>query len=134
MHDTSHHIERLAAHLKGGEQVLFSDGQEAEALGTGTTRTLTTWFNLNQMQPDGQDPPARSLLYAQVPEHFTWQKQDRTWKRRQRQAAGGRVIGRLHTATPSEGPRFYLYLLLLDTPGAKSFEDLVTVARPGRRS
>ena len=69
--------------------------------------------------------------FAQVPEHFTRQEKTRAWKRRQRQATGERAIGRLHTATPSEGPRFYLYLLLLHCPGATSFEDLATVNPPG---
>ena len=41
-----------------------------------------------------------------------------------------RVIGRLHSANPSEGHRFYLYLLLLHRRGARSFEDLVTVTMP----
>ena len=36
----------------------------------------------------------------------------------------------MHAAVPSEGPRFYLYLLLLHIPGAKSFENLVTVQMP----
>jgi hypothetical protein len=33
----------------------------------------------------------------------------------------------MYSACPSEGPRFYLYLLLLHRKGMKSFEDLVTV-------
>ena len=41
-----------------------------------------------------------------------------------------RVIGRLHSANPSEGHRFYLYLLLIHRRGARSFEDLVTVTMP----
>ena len=56
-------------------------------------------------------------------------KQERKWRRRQRLAVAGRVIGRLHAANPTEGPRFYLYVLLLHRTGAKGFEDLVTVRR-----
>ena len=41
-----------------------------------------------------------------------------------------RAIGRLHSANPSEGQRFYLYLLLLHRRGARNFEDLVTVTMP----
>ena len=44
-------------------------------------------------------------------------------------SVANRVIGRLHSANPSEGPRFYLYLLLLHKKGATSFEDLVTITK-----
>ena len=37
---------------------------------------------------------------------------------------GERVIGRLHGALPSEGERYYLYILLLHERGATSFEHL----------
>ena len=44
--------------------------------------------NAQQAQaPDGQDPPVNTLLYSQMPEHFTWQRQSRKWQRRQRRAA-----------------------------------------------
>ena len=55
------------------------------------------------------------------------QKKERKWRRRQRLAVADRVIGKLHAANPSEGPRFYLYLLLLHKTGATRFEDLVSV-------
>ena len=32
MHDKSHHIERLAVHLEGGETIVFAGGQEQETL------------------------------------------------------------------------------------------------------
>ena len=41
--------------------------------------------------------------------------------------AGENIIRRLHAASPSEGPRFYLYLLLLHRRGVQSYEDIVTV-------
>ena len=48
-------------------------------------------------------------------------------RRRQRQLVANRVVGRLHSANPSDGPRFDLYLLLLREKGAASFGDLVAV-------
>ena len=57
-------------------------------------------------------------------------RKDGKWQRRQRMSVATRVIGRLHGANPSEGPRFYLYLLLLHKRGATNFEDLVTVTKP----
>ena len=73
------------------------------------------------------EPHARDLHYAEVPEHFTWDKKSRKWNRRKVKSVGTKVIGRMYSACPSEGPRFYLYLLLLHRKGMKSFEDLVTV-------
>ena len=130
MHDKSHNIERLAVHLKGGETIVYHDGQEEAALGAGTCTTLTAWFALNAADPDDQEPQARNLLYCQIPEHFTWHRKEQVWKRRKDKAAATKVIGRMHAAVPSEGPRFYLYLLLLHIPGAKSFENLVIVRMP----
>ena len=91
--------------------------------------TLLAWFALNAAPPDGKDPPARSLSYAEIPEHFIWVRKDRVWRRRQRKADAEKVIGRMFTANPSEGPRFYLYLLLLHKKGATSFENLVTIEK-----
>ena len=103
MHEKSHNVERLAVHLKGGETIVFAEGQEREAISSETVTTLTAWFALNREAPDGQDPPARSLSYAEVPEHFRWNNKDRRWCRRQRLSAAERVIGRLRTANPSGG-------------------------------
>ena len=80
--------------------------------------TLDAWFLLND-----KNTAARAYRYAEVPDHFTWQKNG-GWKKRVRKSVGERVIGRLHTASPSEGERFYLYLLLLHVPGATSYEFL----------
>ena len=74
MHEKSHHVERLAVHLKGGETIVFASGQETEAIAADSTTTLTAWFALNKEEPDGKLPPARSLHYTEVPEHFAWNK------------------------------------------------------------
>ena len=41
-----------------------------------------------------------------------------------RKEYGERVIGRLHGALPSEGERYYLYLLLLHEKGSTGFPEL----------
>ena len=114
---------------RGGETITFQGGQEREAVAASAKTTLTAWFSLNAEDPDGQEPQARSLHYAQIPEHFVWNEKEGKWQRRQRMSVANRVIGRLHSANPSEGPRFYLYLLLLHKKGATSFEDLVTITK-----
>ena len=74
MHDKSHNVERLAVHLKGGETITFQTGQEREAVAVGARTTLTDWFDFNAAETDGHEPQARSLHYAQIPEHFVWKK------------------------------------------------------------
>ena len=90
MHDKSHNVERLAVHLKGGETIVYHDGQEEAALGAGTCTTLTAWFALNAADPDDQEPQARNLLYCQIPEHFTWHRKEQVWKRRKDKAVDAR--------------------------------------------
>ena len=127
MHKKSHHIERLAVHVPNMETVCYAEGGEREAAQERKASTLMAWFELNTAEPDGEDPPVKNLLYAEIPEHFTWDQKNRKWRRRRSEAAKAKVIGRMYTASPNEEDRFYLYLLLLHRRGIKSFEDLVTV-------
>ena len=122
MHDKSHTVERLAVHLERKQRVFFEVGSEREALSKAGETALTAWFRLN-----GQTEEWRHLRYAEMPTYFTWSKPAREWKKRVRQGPAERVIGRLHGAQPSEGNRFFLYLLLLHVTGAQSYEDLLTV-------
>jgi hypothetical protein len=78
-------------------------------------------------QKSNQKAPAvdpRTLRYGQIPEYYTWDRQACRWKPRERQASADRVIGRLHGAQPSEGDRYYMYILLLHVTGATSFDNL----------
>ena len=99
---------------------IFSKGHEMEATQDGKQEktTLTAWFELNQ-----RDVAARHLLYAEVPEHYRWDRQTKSWKKRQH-ALGHKSLGRIHAASPVEKDRFYLYLLLLHQRGATCWEDI----------
>lgn len=125
MHGKSHNVERLAVHLPFKQRVAFASGTEREALEKAARRntTLTAWFTLNAKTTDHH-----ALRYAEIPEHFTWQKTEGQWKLRQRSGHSNRVIGRLFGAQPTEGERFYLYLLLLHVPSAISFDFLKSFA------
>ncbi|PIO56434.1 hypothetical protein TELCIR_22167, partial [Teladorsagia circumcincta] len=86
---------RLEVHLPGQEIVIFQRGQEEEAQRQAAERdsTLTAYFKLNAeheaMYGAGNAPQgvidARTLLYVQVPEHFTFNKETRKWNPRLRQ-------------------------------------------------
>ena len=124
MHDKSHAVERLAVHEDRKQTVVFQEGQERESLEKATLAetTLLAWFAHNEKSEEH-----RHLRYAEMPDHFIWEKAKGRWKPRVRAGPAQRVIGRLFGAQPSEGERFYLYLLLLHVPGARGYEHLRTV-------
>ena len=72
LHDKSHIIERLAVHVPENKRTVFERGHEAEALEKAKTTqsTLEAWFILNS-----KDEKALQYTYAEIPEHYTWQRQ-----------------------------------------------------------
>ena len=83
---------------------------------------LDGWLALNQRDPDGQLPAARTLLYSEVHRHFCWR--GGRWVRRQRDLG---TVSRMYIAHPSQGERFYLRLMLLHIRGAQSWQELRSV-------
>ncbi|XP_022040020.1 uncharacterized protein LOC110942554 [Helianthus annuus] len=79
---------------------------------------LTTFFEINR-----NDETARVHLYKDFPKHFTWNGGTRRWSRR----LGKKQRGRIVSANPAEGERYYLRLLLSNVRGPTSFEHLCTV-------
>ena len=66
------------------------------------------------------------MLYPDIPGSYTWNLTgDRCWKQRQRGANA--VIGRVATVTPKNVELYHLRLLLLNVPGATSYESIRTV-------
>ncbi|TKR70673.1 hypothetical protein L596_022667 [Steinernema carpocapsae] len=79
-----------------------------------------SWFELNQNNPS---PSAHGYLYKDIPKHFVWNKKDKKWSPRQK----GKAIGRIYQVSPTQTECFRLRLLLLNVPGATSYEALRTV-------
>ncbi|XP_022041580.1 uncharacterized protein LOC110944175 [Helianthus annuus] len=79
---------------------------------------LTAFFEKNR-----QDPTARQYLYKDFPAHYTWNKGDAIWKTRKIKPRRGRIV----SANPAEGERYYLRLLLTHIRGPTSFEHLRTI-------
>ena len=86
---------------------------------------LTSFFDLC-----GIDNFAKTLLYQDIPQYYTWQVGNRIWKRR---LQGDRIsegifksstIGRLYTVHQKNLECFYLRLLLTNVKGPVSFEDI----------
>lgn len=111
MHEQSHTISRLAVHCQDEQTVYFDEGNEAEALDKAHSKetTLTAWFNLNNT-----DSAARKYFYREIPNYYTFKSN--LWQPRR----GGEclnTIGRMYNASPMEGERYYLRLLLLHVKG-----------------
>jgi ATP-dependent DNA helicase PIF1 len=73
---------------------------------------LTEYFIANRLHPWAQD-----IMYKDYPGSFIWQKR----KNRCFQ------VGRIVSANPAEGERYFLRVLLNHIAGSQSFEDLKTV-------
>ena len=76
-HDRSHTIIRLAVHLPLQQNVYFQEGREQQVLHRNPNTTLTAWFELND-----HDQHAHQYLYHEIPEHYTFDKGTKTWKRK----------------------------------------------------
>jgi ATP-dependent DNA helicase PIF1 len=80
---------------------------------------LTEWFNYNYHHPE-----AREILYRDFPQYYTWNVKDKCWQPRKNSAY---QVGRLVSANPAEGERYFLRVLLNHVPGATSWRHLRTV-------
>jgi hypothetical protein len=93
----SHVVTRLPVHLPGRNLIYFNHRNTLQdVLEADHSSKLEAYFRLNML-----DPSARELKYWEIPEYYTWEKDDRKWKRRSRN--GKPVIGRMYTCSPSEG-------------------------------
>ena len=121
LHANFPHVMRLALHLENQQSVVFGDHSDIpDILSVEKHSTLTGWFVANL-----KFPSARSLSYLDFPESFVWDKTKREWK--QRLKGHGTTIGRVYSAHPGEGERFYLRILLNHVTGCTSFQDIRTL-------
>ncbi|VDO75289.1 unnamed protein product [Haemonchus placei] len=100
-------------------------GQEEEALrrAAGRDTMLTAYFKLSAEHEAafgaGNAPQggvdARTSLYVQLPEHFTFGQRTGKWSIRRKQS---RQLGRMYTAHPLDSECYSLRILLLNRKGA----------------
>lgn len=134
IHERDPAVTHLAIHLENGQRVYFTEQNAAERAVTPPKTTLTDFFRLCQQQ-DVYGRFAKTLLYAEVPTYFTWNKSKKQWEPRKRGTAvaeypgifSTNVLGRLYTVHPKQRECFYLRLLLINVPGPTSFDYLKTV-------
>jgi len=123
MHEENPAVYRLKVHLPDGQQRRFkaTDDPRTVIQRPDPASTLMGMFELNE-----RCERARQFLYPDLPKHFTWHQKERKWEPRRRHRKQP-TIGRMYTAHPKEGERYYLRLLLNHIRGAKRFKDLRTV-------
>ncbi|GAA0157578.1 hypothetical protein LIER_14818 [Lithospermum erythrorhizon] len=80
---------------------------------------LTEFFSTNATDVDAKK---LNLLYKEFPRHYVWDTQLRTWTKRKK----GTAIGRLYVVNPVENERYYLRVLLNNVRCPISFNDLLT--------
>ena len=121
MHAESPSVYRLPVHLKDQNLIYYNpDDDINEVLDRASGKTaLTAWFDANRQYPE-----ARDILYPDFPCTWVYVKKTKKWKPRER---GAGAIGRMYFASPVQGERFYMRLLLTSVSGATSFEHLKTV-------
>jgi hypothetical protein len=114
-------VFRLQIHLPDAHTLLVdptADPDDVAVSAASSTSTLLQWFELNR-----RDSEARSLLYAQVPEHYTWSASDKCWVKRQR----GCGVGRILQVSSRNQELFALKRLLSIVKGATSWTCLLSV-------
>ena len=121
MHQEQPPVTHLVLHLPGQQPVYFSEYAEPDQVREQIESSMTTliaFFAYNQQNEDG-----RQFLYHEFPIHYVYKGKIIGWQKRQR----GTAIGRMYSASPFMGERYYLRLLLTVVRGATSFENLRTV-------
>ncbi|KAJ8973888.1 hypothetical protein NQ317_019301 [Molorchus minor] len=73
MHDRSHSVMVLPVHLPGGNYVVVDDWEDEGRMEDRleARSKLEAWFALN-----GDDADARRFKYAEIPEHFVWERRE----------------------------------------------------------
>jgi hypothetical protein len=109
----------LDIHLPNHERMVFDPTMSVEdmLIHHDADTTLTGWFKLNE-----QDPGARNFLYADIPEHYWWNKSTKQWRQRRLRSI---AVGRTYAVSPRNVELYSLRLLLNMVRGAISWRCLL---------
>ncbi|XP_055845040.1 uncharacterized protein LOC129911312 [Episyrphus balteatus] len=130
IHDRYPTVLHLSVHLENGQRVYYTPENAEVRAESPPETTLTAFFNLSS-----SDQFARTLLYSEVPQYYTWQASNKNFqKRKQGNRVDGHIdifqtdaIGRIYTVHPNTEECYFLRLLLINVRGPTSFADLRTV-------
>lgn len=120
-------VSRLAVHEENNQTVfLWDDGDVATQLASekATSTTLTEYFRLNREDGVGFcGVKSRDVLYKDIPKHFRMVGSKFVARKNKAE-----IVTRVDYASPRDGERFYIRLLLSHVKGSTSWEDLRTVS------
>ncbi|GBP23366.1 Protein ALP1-like [Eumeta japonica] len=128
VHDRHPTVVHLAVHLENGQRVYFTTGIAHQVVQNPRHTTLLAFFafcNENEF--------AKTLLYREVPQYYTWVNNKFTRRRRGEDVVGhpgikkDAALGRVYEIHPSQSECFYLRILLDHVRGPTSFAYLKTV-------
>lgn len=114
-------VERLDLHLPMDFNVVFNpldDDDDLQRQLSRATSKLQQWFQLNC-----EDHDARRWRYLEIPEHYSWNQQERRWKRRAYKVT---KVSRLPNVGLHDVELSALRLILHHARGCQSFVDLRT--------
>ncbi|KAL6634793.1 hypothetical protein ACP70R_027464 [Stipagrostis hirtigluma subsp. patula] len=114
-------VRQLQLHLPNMHMVTFAANanlSDVVSQKEASRTMLTEYFEANKKYEW-----ARGILYRDFPASFVWVSNGKYWKKRDERTQIGRIV----SAHPAEGERYYLRVLLNHVAGATSFEDLRTV-------
>ena len=116
-------VKQLQLHLPDMHMVSFHQRKKIKDVVNrpGVERSmLTAYFEANRTHKK-----ARGIHYRDFPKYFTWQSNGKFWQWRKHENRS--QIGRIASAHPAEGERYYLRVLLNHVTGATSYQHLRTV-------
>ncbi|XP_055306971.1 uncharacterized protein LOC129571224 [Sitodiplosis mosellana] len=96
IHERYPTVQHLAVHLENGQRVYFTPENARARVDSPPATTLTAFFKLCET-----DEFAKTLLYSEVPQYYTWQS-NKTFQRRVRgQDLFAIIIATCHPADPN---------------------------------
>ncbi|XP_074377793.1 uncharacterized protein LOC141719321 [Apium graveolens] len=114
-------VERLPFHLPNEHTVIFEESRCIENVLNMPGIEKTKFTELLETNRKHED--ARSLTYAEFPQHWVWNSKCKLWTKQKK----GNAVGRIYFAHPSSGERFYMRMLLNFLKGSTSFECIRTI-------
>lgn len=123
LHHTHPSVVSLQLHLEDCQIVSFKTNSTVEHIKGSEFHSKTMLTQFFYMNAHNEQAQLGKFLYKEFPSYFVWSKKNRMWTKRKRQD----VIGRIITANPTEGERYYLRLLLNHVHGPTSYMNLKQV-------
>ncbi|GBO42987.1 hypothetical protein AVEN_213478-1 [Araneus ventricosus] len=111
IHDRYPTVVNLSVHLENGQLVYFTSNDAHERAAQPPDTTLTAYFKLSQ-----EDTFEKTLLYADIPKYYTWNKTKKPLcRRKQGMVFKGHpdvceydALGHVCTVRPNNAECFYL--------------------------